>query len=536
MKKTERLFIGGMLIGVIAVTAGVVLHKGFLDLNNQSGVQSTQYGSFLAAQHATYVNDFDAAMRFSNDLDADVDVVRNTKTLSSFLNGRMPENAPDLKKQSGTAARLIYDAYLVNNDKWDEMHSRHKNDKSALAAPLRIWSSVANNYKTDALKFVDSLETSDSWKSFVRGQIYAETDNVARAADAFAMVSPNFMNINDYLYIMSFYRHNDMTDAATALYDAFTALPGGMFIAGFDNIPDWSEYSGFKNALAFSLIQNVSHTQAMMYSDLSVLLLRFAQIIGQGGANESDAITYYLGQYFFSNGGDYASYFSRIKPISPYYPFAMLRMAESSHNVLKLHRVLRAYPMFVPAINKLVTYHIANGNRRAALKIINTALNNESLSDENHAFFLKTRAHIYFMFDDFDHAQADIHAASDILGLDVDILALQAKIWAKQNRELDAAYEYAMSLVRRNPSDVYMWDVLGRVVAAREGVDAALELIERVGEVANECSSLFENLGDLYVVVGNNKMAADAYLQAIEFSDDGLVVVPHIRQKLRKVK
>jgi hypothetical protein len=37
-------------------------------------------------------------------------------------------------------------------------------------------------------------------------------------------------------------------------------------------------------------------------------------------------------------------------------------------------------------------------------------------------------------------------------------------------------------------------------------------------------------------MVGNDKMARDAYMRAIELSDDGLVVVPQIRHKLRKLK
>lgn len=537
MKKIGSLFVCGALIGVIAATGCIIWRNTTPSSENISFVQPNKYGAFLAAQHAIYVNDFDAAAWFGKFLDGNESPdAKDIKIMSVFLSGHLPENAVDLKKESGTPARLIYDAYLVNNDKWDEMYSRHKNDKSALAAPLRIWSSVATDHKSEALKFIDSLETTDSWKSFVRGQIYAETGNIDKAAENFSRVLPAFLNINDYLYIMSFYRHNDMSDAAQALHDSFTGQPGGMFVADFNDIPDWSEYSGLKNALAFSLIQNVSHTQVMMYSDLSVLLLRFAQITGRGGAAEDDAITYYLGQYFFNNGGDYESYFTQIKRNSPYYPFAMLRIADGAKDISKLHRVLRAYPLFVPAINTLVTHYISNGDRSAALRVINRALDNDDLSDENHAFFLKSRAHIYFVFGDFNHAQADIHAASDVLGLDVDILALQAKIWAAQNREIDTAYEYAMNLVKRNPSDVYMWDVLGRVVATREGVDAALELIERVGVVAKECSSLFEHLGDLYTNIGNEKMARDAYLRAIELSDDGLVVVPHIRQKIRKVK
>ena len=532
MKKTETLFIGGVLIAVLAVVGYWTFNTQKLTVG-QSNLQ-TKYGDFLAAQHAIYINDFDAAAGFAETLaDVDVAAVQNVKTMAAFLSGAMPENVSDLKGESGTATRLIYDAYLVNNDKWDEMYSRHKNDKSALAAPLRIWSSMGVNHRTEVLKFIDSLETSDSWKHFVRGQIWAEAGDVNKAADAFAAVAPNFMNINDYLYIMSFYRHNNMTDAENTLHDVFTAQPGGMFMSGFDNIPDWLEYSGLKNALAFSLIQNVSHTQVMMYSDLAVLLLRFAEMVGDTNA---DAVNYYLGQYFFTNGGDYEKYFSQIKSTSPYYPFAMLRMAEGVGDISNLRRVLRAYPTFVPAINKLVGHYIASGDRRSALKVINNALKNDDLSDENHAFFLKGRAQIYFAFDDLDRAQSDIHAASDVLVVDGEIIALQAKIWAAQNRELDTAYEYAMGLVKRNPSDVFAWDVLGRVVAAREGDDAALELISRVGDVAKECSSLFENLGDLYMRTGNNKMAADAYLRAIELADDGLVVVPRVQQKLRKVK
>ena len=93
-----------------------------------------------------------------------------------------------------------------------------------------------------------------------------------------------------------------------------------------------------------------------------------------------------------------------------------------------------------------------------------------------------------------------------------------------------------MVLVSRNPSDVFAWDTLGRVVATREGADAALELIVRVGEVSNICSSLFEFMGDLYERIGDTERACDSYKRAIELSDDGMVVVPKIERKIRKLK
>ena len=93
-----------------------------------------------------------------------------------------------------------------------------------------------------------------------------------------------------------------------------------------------------------------------------------------------------------------------------------------------------------------------------------------------------------------------------------------------------------MMLVKQNPTDIFAWDTLGYVVAVRESPEEALSLLSRVGEIAMTCSSLFEQLGDLYMKTGNKKLARDAYIRAIELSDDGLTIVPELKKKLRKVK
>ena len=105
-----------------------------------------------------------------------------------------------------------------------------------------------------------------------------------------------------------------------------------------------------------------------------------------------------------------------------------------------------------------------------------------------------------------------------------------------ENREIETAYDYAMMLIKQNPADIMAWDTLGRVVAKREGVAAALEVLSRVGEVSASCSSLFDHLGDLYIQSGDKQAAKNAYLRAIELSDDGLVIVSEIKKKLRKIK
>lgn len=370
----------------------------------------------------------------------------------------------------------------------------------------------------------------------MRGQIYAQAGDAPQAAAEFAKVSPDFFNINDYLYVMSFYRANDMADAANSLRQEFTSRPGGMFMLDFDDVPAWDSFAGNNNALAFSFVQNVSHTQVMMYSDLAILLLRFAQIIGTTYADNSDTINYYLGQYFYNNTGDYVHYFGKVSPQSPFYPFTVLRLADRTGDVSELAAAANENPLFVPAVDKLAAYYVSKGNRRAALKLMSRALDSENLPDAGRAHFIKSRAKIYFAFGNLAQAQSDIHDVSKIMPVDEDTVALQARIWAAQQRDLDNAYEYAMTLVKKDPTNVCAWDTLGVVLAARDGVPVALELLARVGEVAQNCSSLFEHLGDFYLQSGDPDLARDAYLRAIELSDDGLTIVPALQKKLKDIK
>ena len=538
MKKAQTLFIGVALVAILAVIGGAVWYHSHNDSASKTHeYPTTQYGAFLAAQHAIYVNDFENASKYAEKLtDVDYPIVQSTKFLSDFLSGHMPDDVIILEEEKTAASRLIYDAHLAQQGNWDELYQRHKKDESALAAPLRIWSSVATGHEKDALKFIKKLPTNEAWQNFVTGQIYAETGDIEKATEYFAKVRIDFLNINDYLYMMAFYHHNNLMDAAHKLHDDFTARPGGMYMLDYDIVPDWKMFSGFQNELAFSLVQTVSHTQIMMYSDLAILLLRFAQVSGPDFGQNSDAINYYLGQFFYNNTGDWEKYFSQISNDSPFYLFAVLRTAEKNNDISALKDAVEQNPLFVPAVNKLIAYNIQNGNRRAALRIVNNALDDENLNELGHAFFLKSRAHIHYMFDDLDDAQNDLHDAAQVLPMDGEIMALQAKIWAKQGREIENAYDYAMALVKQDPTDIMAWDTLGRVIAVREGIEPALDVVGRVGEIATTCSSLFEQLGDLYVAAGDKKQARDAYTRAIELSDDGLVVVPQVRKKLRDVK
>ena len=271
----------------------------------------------------------------------------------------------------------------------------------------------------------------------------------------------------------------------------------------------------------------------MIYTDLSLVFLRFAQII----SNESnmDAVNYYLGQYYFHNSGDYKSCYDKISKTSPLYLFSKLSVAEKNQDLNTIKKIAHQNPLFVPAVQTVIREDVKNGDKNSALALLNRTLKHKNLPEEGKAHFLEQRAHVYLMFQDANHAQKDLFAAKEITGLTNNIMLLQSRVWLLQNRELDEAYNYAMALVKKNPSDVYAWDLVGQIVAKKEGIDAALDLMESVGAVAT-VSSLHEHLGDLYVQKGDKEKALRAYSQAIDLSDDCLVVVPLVKNKIRKLK
>lgn len=536
MAKSKTLFFICLFI-IIGILAYLVSFRAFLPKEGQTlgELPITKYGSFLAAQHAIYINDFDKANEFISDFsDVEYDVAKDLRMLAEFLSGHIPMNIESLSDKKDIASRMMYDTYLARNDRWGDMHKRFYTNKSAIYAPFRIWSGIGAGHKDDVLKYIEKAETNPNWKTFVRGQICAESGDIKKAASAFENISTDFMNISDYIYLMSFYRAHGMDENAESLRTKFSETPGGMFLMHYDDIPDWnSTFAGVKNELAFNIIQNVSHTHIMLYSDISILMLRFAQIIGPESQFFQDAINYYAGQFFANTRSGYARYFDSISTDSPFYLFAKMQTTDS---VEEMRKILSSHRLFIPALNKMVANYIRAGQKSAALRTINTTLNNKKLSDYGRTYLKKRRAFVYMMFGDLDRAQADIHDVAKGKAVDPEVLAIQARIWAAQNREIENAYDYAMALVKRDPMDVVAWDTVAVVVGVREGNSASLEILEKIGGTANTCSALFEHLGDAYVVAGKKDLARDAYNRAIELSEDGLVIVPNIEKKIRKIK
>lgn len=500
----------------------------------------TNFGNFLALQHAIYADDFDAASRFSAKLDgAAVVAVRTNRAVAMFLAGKLDDSAAILAGDRSITAQIAHAAWLVKKEDWAALYKAFKNNDSQLLAPLRVWSGVAVGKTADTLKFIDSLPGADSWKDFMRGQVYAETGDQEKARGQFAMVPADFMNLNDYLYVMSFYQSAGFDEDADALRESFTSQPAGLYMLNYADSQMVSDFSGIRRALAFGLIQSVSHSPFLSSTSVSLLLLRTAEVAEQGGG--SNALNYYLGMFFYDNDSDkYKEYFDRVEKDSLYRPFVLLKNAEKAGNFREmrrdLERAIAKNPLFVPAIIKLVDKSLQKGRESYALGAVDRALKQPGLTDAGRAYLLSLRARIHRQSGNLNRAASDIMRAGDILPTNPTILSEQAKIWALSRENLTEAYHFALALVKRFPSDLDAWDTLAMVVRRTEGNDEALEILEKVGRVAETNSSLFEHLGDAYLESGNKARAREAYMRAVKLSDDGLTRESDLEKKIRRLK
>lgn len=177
-----------------------------------------------------------------------------------------------------------------------------------------------------------------------------------------------------------------------------------------------------------------------------------------------------------------------------------------------------------------------NNREFNAIMALNRTLKRPDLPPLGRAYVLRMRAQSFYMTGRLDNAENDLIAASKIAPVDAGIMGLSARVWAAKRTRLDEAYRFAISLVKVFPSKIESWDTLAMVVYAKEGLEPALEILERVGRVAEECSEFFMHLGDLRMEAGSKMGAAAAYRKAIALSGDGLVIRAEVEQKLRKAE
>ena len=532
-----------IIAAVIAGAAAALVRFGVLDnlprLQPAAGIGPSKFGNWLAAQHAIYIDDFAKARYFLEYLsEVEAEVVVNTRRLVLFLDSGLVEEGRPVTDATNGAHRIINSIKLIRENRWRAAYNIFKNERSQMMSPFRIWSGVATERFTQTLAHIDQFQNvSDSWKNFTKGAVYAATGNPRTARRFFQRVPASFMNLGDYHLVMSFYGRFGFEKEAEELRTQWINSPGGMYMADLDIGADWSKYDSFQKMLAAGLIQNVAHHGERGFTESGLLLLRTASALG--GIPES--VNYYTGMYFYLAGSPvYRRYWDELSANPIFGPFIKMKEAERASSEREmaagLKKILRDTPLFMPAILRLWRINMQNGRDFEAMRMIDRALGQDPLPDAGRAYLLRLRAHTLFMSGRLEEAENDLEVAAELTPMDAGIMGLQARVWAAQRTNLDEAYRYAVSLVKAFPSNVENWSILSMVLEVKEGWAEALEILERVGRVAEENSELFLNLGNLRLRAGDRVGAADAYRRAIALSDDGLVVRREVERKLRRVR
>jgi tetratricopeptide (TPR) repeat protein len=532
-------FLIGLLVGWTGIYFGLYLSgRGLSPSINYSDDFETDLGNWLAAQHAVFVDDFSSAIEFMDKIRNDKsEIVASSRNLVLFLDSGDLRGAEVLKKSNSAAWRVINAASSAKKGKWGDVYAEFKNERTQIMAPFRIWSGVASGNFKKTLDFINSFPANNSWKNFMRAMIYAATKNPKTARKYFGKVPAGFMNLLDYHIVMSFYKKHGFEKDWKELKEKWVDSPGGMYMSDLDLGENWSYYDSEQKMLAASLIQNVSHNGEAGFTDTGLLVLRVAAALG----GMPDAVNYYTGGYFYASGSDnYKKYWNKLKDNPIYAPFIEMKNAERIGDDDKTEReldsILRKNPLFMPAIQKLWRRNMQNGQKNNVLRILGIALRRPNVPAGGRAYLLKLRGHTFYIFERYEEAERDLKFAAKLSPMEAGVMGLQARIWAAQKKNLNEAYRYAISLVKAFPANVENWDVLAMVVLAKEGDDAALEILDKVARVAEECSELFLHLGDLRLKAGLRLGAAQAYRKAVALSDDGLVIKSDVERKLRRLK
>jgi len=527
-----------LVLGILFGAGVVFLLTPLPDMDQNNDLFNTNFGFWLAAQHAVVSDDFGRAAEFLGQIDGDVpEIVSAARGLLLFLDSGDTSEIRAIKGLDRAIFNVINVAVLAKDSKWREANREFRSEGSQFWAPLRIWSMVGSNNRRGAIQFIDDMPRATSaWKDFQKGAVNAATRNPRTARRFFQAVPVSFMNLSDYHLVISFYDRFEFREELKELQALWNQNPGGVYMAEVDFAPDWSKYDTYQKMIAAGLIQKVSHSGGVAMGETGLLALRIAQMLG---ADEA-AIKYYIGMYFYSNNSDnYKRYWEPLLDNPIYGPFVRMRMAERlesrSEVTRALVKILRDHPLFLPALQSLWRREMAAGRDHEIMRALNRGIAQANEHDLVMAYLLRARAHTHYMMGDLNLANDDLEKAADLAPLDGSIMAMRVRVWAAKGENLNEAYRFAISLVRAFPSNIENWGLLAMVVRELEGEKQALELLERVAPVAEDSSELFMILGDLRVAAGNGVRAREAYQRALSLADDGLVIRRDIERKMRRL-
>lgn len=493
------------------------------------------FGEYMAGLHSMHAGDFAGMTRFAEKMkESEFVQVRGDAARAAFIAGGNLDGI-NLKGQDKTLVPLAIDLIArVSADDWSGIRKMLANKDIFLLTPARIVSAAATGNSKQAHTIAAQQDISEDVLNFQRGFAYAITKNPKTAKKYFDKLGEDFLNLPDFLFIRAFYEHNKMTDATEELTAKFANSPRGSFIADIETLPDWSNYDTPAKQLRAGFVSLVAQNPFVIGTGWGLIVLRTAGALPDAG--DDDALNYYLGMNF-PDMKVRMKFFDKISDASPFKPFVLITMAQQARGKKDLAKLVKKYPSFAPASARLAMMYAGEGDLSDAIDVADNALDAATnASPKTTAYLLKLRAHLYMLNGDLFQAETDLNEASALDPKNAGLIADKVRLWAKMDRNLEAAYDLASMLIRTNSGDADYWDAIAVVLTAQgEAVEAA-RIYDRVLRVATDVSSYAEHAGDAYANDGQIIRATAAYKRAIELREDGQINAREVRKKLNSLK
>ncbi len=490
------------------------------------------YGSYLVARHALYNLDFNKLSKEVEDLEKVKNKEKSISSLiniSSFLSGNFNSKDTTFNKDSDTLFEYFINfSYLFKDNKFNQINQTLFNTPLKIFTSMKIWTDIGlDNYK-NALKTISESKESQNWKNFELGMIANYNKDNKEAITYFKKIKENYININDFIYIYSFYKNNNINENINFPIDEIDLSTKKTY-----------QFNTIQQNLAFSIISYLSHHNSNE-SILSLTLLRTAEFLYP----EYTPTYYYLALYFFNqnNWVEFDKNIEKIQKDSFLYEIAQLKSAEKdfilnnkNSGYKKINNLIKENPNFYPAITNLVFNYIQDDKTKEAFNILNNLSKNKEISDKNRGLILKLKSHLYLLNNQNDLSEISLFDALYYLPNEISIINDLMYVWAKQNKNLDEADKLMSSIIKNNPQNTAFWDTLAYISLKKQDYQFAKNIWNKVSNASDANSVLFEHMGDLYYELENKNEAKKHYKKALELKSDGFINTKNIEKKLKKL-
>lgn len=462
------------------------------------------------------------------------------------------EVALELDPQSQRARRLLAGIYTLTGDKdravkqYEELIAEDSDDSEALFYLVALYVETLEYEKAlELLRTYRQKQPDDVLAPFYQGKIYAELKLYIEAERYFNEALELEPEMADaWLSLGLIYEFTERREAAVSAYQKLLKIDGGDRQA-LERLGQLLVGDGSLDA-ALTIFQRLKEQGEVPPSiNIKIALIYFQQGEYQRAAeilevlhdehHDRYRITFYLASSLeaLERQDEALGLFLSIPESDDLYYDARVHSAfiyEGREEFKTCEEVLgglvEKYPAKAGLSRMLASLRQKQGDDHGALDILKEAL-------VQHPDNYKLRFALGVVYNDMGQAQDSIAVMQGLLKENPDdatVLNFIGYTYVEQGVQLDDAEKLLERALEIKPDSGYILDSMGWLFYVRKDYNKALEYLLKASEKIDDDPILFEHLGDINLVLGDDEEALKNYRSSLEIKED-----KKIRAKMEKL-